>query len=54
MKNFIKAVIYGAGSAIGYIVATRAAEKLSNPVNRAKIKRVFKTIKHEFSNKTES
>ena len=54
MKNFITAVAYGAASAMGYILVKNVVDKLSNPVNRAKIKRVINTAKHEFSRKTES
>lgn len=45
IKQIFKAIILGAATTIGSIIAKKAADKVSNPVWQAKMKRKFKLSK---------
>jgi hypothetical protein len=49
MTQIIKAMLLGAASAVGCIIVQKISDKLSDPVNQAKIKKVINTAKREFS-----
>lgn len=48
IRRLIGAVLGGAATTIGSIIAVKGFEYLSNPVNRAKIKKTFANLKFKF------
>lgn len=54
MKGFFKRVGYAAGAAIGYCLGMKIWNKLTDPVEKAKLKRKFKKVKDAICEKEES
>lgn len=51
MKTFIKYVVVGAATYVGYEFARSVHHALGNPYERARIKQKYKNIKNELLNK---
>lgn len=54
IKRLFGAVLGGAAATVGSIIATKGFEYLSNPANRAKIKKAFKNLKFKFLKREEA
>ena len=58
MKNAFKVIfsstLVGVGTYIGYSVARKCSDVLSDPVKRANLKKGMKTVKNAFSKKAGS
>ena len=51
LKQIGMFVVYGAATCVGWMVAGKAMDIAQDPIAKAKVKRIVKNIKNEFSNK---
>ncbi len=54
IKRFCEYAIMGAGSCVGYLIAKKGIDTVTDPYKKAKLKRKFTNVKNAFMAKEES